>query len=192
MTISADITTLHRHRVIWGFDSQDFRPSRFDDIPQPPPTHPPNQYQNQRRSSLSSSALTPLQHAAYIPFSVAPHKCPAASNAFGERMVVTLVVALGRVLGDHRGRGWVAVRSPAAFPVRNEDWDRADLHLVLQSYQEQLEARDNSERLGWGWGLLGMVAPEWVFGRNIWRLRVLPTGRDEMEEWVWEVKRGHN
>ncbi|KAK4139418.1 uncharacterized protein C8A04DRAFT_33098 [Dichotomopilus funicola] len=205
-TISADITTLHRHPIIWGIDSALFRPSRFDDLPHPPPGPPPQPTNNrtkQRRASASSSALTPLQRNAYIPFSIDPHKCPAASNAFGERMVVTLVVALGRALGDFRGQGWVAVRPPAAAaaaarPVGNQNGAGASESAAragldswgLQPDQEQLDARDNSERMGVAWGLLGMVAPEWVFGRNIRRVWALPTGRDEMEEWVWEVKRG--
>ncbi|KAH6620894.1 hypothetical protein B0J18DRAFT_430952 [Chaetomium sp. MPI-SDFR-AT-0129] len=199
-TLSADITTLHRHPIIWGIDSALFRPSRFDDLPHPPHTQPPNNHTYRRRASASSSALTPLQQAAYIPFSIDPHKCPAASNAFGERMVVTLVVALGRALGDFRGQGWIAVRPPAAAvrPVLDRDSvgasesvARAGLDVWgLQPDREQLDARDNSGRLGVVWGLLGMVAPEWVFGRNIRRVWALPTGRDEMEEWVWEVKRG--
>jgi hypothetical protein len=80
-TIAADISTLHRHPSIWDPDALTFRPARFDD-----------------------SNLTDLQLKAYIPFSIKPHKCPAAGNAFGERMVVVLVVALGRVLGPEQGR----------------------------------------------------------------------------------------
>jgi hypothetical protein len=48
--------------------------------------------------------LTARQREAHIPFSVKPHKCPAAGNGFGERMVVMLVVALGRGLGGGKGR----------------------------------------------------------------------------------------
>ncbi|KAG7285354.1 hypothetical protein NEMBOFW57_009978 [Staphylotrichum longicolle] len=78
---AADLSALHRHPSIWGRDALAFRPSRFDD-----------------------GQLTALQHEAYIPFSVKPHKCPAAGNAFGERMVAVLVVALGRELGPGNGR----------------------------------------------------------------------------------------
>ncbi|KAK4118691.1 hypothetical protein N657DRAFT_637816 [Parathielavia appendiculata] len=79
--VAADISALHRHPSIWGADALAFRPGRFDD-----------------------GQMTDLQREAYIPFSVKPHKCPAASNAFGERMVVVLVSALGRVLGPDKGR----------------------------------------------------------------------------------------
>ncbi|KAK4033918.1 hypothetical protein C8A01DRAFT_39614 [Parachaetomium inaequale] len=106
--VAADISALHRHPYIWGGDALAFRPSRFD-----------------------KGVMTDLQREAYIPFSVAPHKCPAAGNAFGERMVAVLVVALGRGWGPERGR------------------------VVF----------------GGGGGGGG---------------EELPTGRDEMEEWVWE------
>lgn len=84
--VAADIAGLHRHPFIWGNDALTFRPARFDD-----------------------SVLTPLQRDAYLPFSLPPHKCPAAGmrgndTSFGERMVVVLVVALGRRLGRKRGK----------------------------------------------------------------------------------------
>jgi hypothetical protein len=66
---------------IWGRHALAFRPARFDD-----------------------GAFTARQREAYMPFSVKPHKCPAAGNGFGERMVVVLVVALGRGLGGGRGK----------------------------------------------------------------------------------------
>ncbi|AEO61533.1 hypothetical protein MYCTH_2070700 [Thermothelomyces thermophilus ATCC 42464] len=124
---AADISALHRHPSIWGGGAGGgggalaFRPARFDD-----------------------GALTDLQRRAYAPFSRPPHRCPAAGssssssstaaeagkNSFGERMIVVLVVALGRALGRDKGR------------------------VVL-----------GEEKGGEG-------GP-------------LPTGRDEMEGWVW-------
>ena len=71
---------MHRHPEIWSTPLA-FRPSRFDD-----------------------GILTDLQREAYMPFSTKPHKCPAGGNSFGERMVVVLVVALGRGLAPGRGR----------------------------------------------------------------------------------------
>ncbi|KAH6640645.1 PhoD-like phosphatase-domain-containing protein [Chaetomium tenue] len=79
--VSASLTTLHRHPLIWGPNPTTFRPSRFD-----------------------TTALTPAQRQAYVPFSVKPHRCPAAGG-FGERMVVVLVVALGRGWGRNNGDG---------------------------------------------------------------------------------------
>ncbi|KAL2146114.1 hypothetical protein VTI28DRAFT_5207 [Corynascus sepedonium] len=83
--VAADIAGLHRHPFIWGNDALAFRPARFDD-----------------------GVLTPLQRDSYLPFSLPPHKCPAAGTrgndaSFGERMVVVLVVVLGRQLGRERG-----------------------------------------------------------------------------------------
>ncbi|KAK4251600.1 hypothetical protein C7999DRAFT_37344 [Corynascus novoguineensis] len=84
--VAADIASLHRHPFIWGNDALAFRPARFDD-----------------------GVFTPLQRDAYLPFSLPPHKCPAAGTrgndtSFGERMVVVLVVALGRRLGREMGK----------------------------------------------------------------------------------------
>ncbi|KAL1839808.1 hypothetical protein VTJ49DRAFT_1087 [Mycothermus thermophilus] len=112
-TLSADISTLHRHPSIWGADALAFRPSRFDD-----------------------AALTPLQRAAYVPFSLGKHQCPAKRGAFGERMIVTLVAALGRCLDSDRGHVDFGRQVPDMF---------------------------------------------WRPGEG------LPTGRDEMEEWVYVV-----
>ncbi|KAL2175402.1 uncharacterized protein P884DRAFT_206353 [Thermothelomyces heterothallicus CBS 202.75] len=129
---AADISALHRHPSIWGAGGGGgalaFRPARFDD-----------------------GALTDLQRRAYAPFSRPPHRCPAAGtsstaaaeagSSFGERMIVVLVVALGRALGRDKGT------------------------VVL-----------GEEKGGEG----GVGDPSLFVGRE-----PLPTGRDEMEGWVW-------
>ncbi|KAL2265314.1 hypothetical protein VTJ83DRAFT_6414 [Remersonia thermophila] len=91
-TLAANITTLHRHPSIWGPDALAFRPSRFDE-----------------------TALTHLQRAAYVPFSLGKHQCPAKRGAFGERMIVTLVAGLGRCLDSDRGHVEFGGRVPDMF-----------------------------------------------------------------------------
>ncbi|KAL2160138.1 hypothetical protein VTH06DRAFT_1793 [Thermothelomyces fergusii] len=138
-TRAADISALHRHPAIWGGarDALAFRPARFDD-----------------------GALTDLQRRAYMPFSRPPHRCPAAgtpartaatetsSNPFGERMIVVLVVALGRALGRHKGR------------------------VVFGEEGGKGKGKDGGGGAG-GARFFAEGEP-------------LPTGRDEMEGWVWE------
>lgn len=91
---------------------------------------------------FDADALTPAQREAYVPFSVKPHKCPAAGGAFGERMVVVLVVVLGRA--------WAPGKGVVRFAVGG----------------------------GGGGGGRGV--------RVVGDGGELPTGRGEMEDWVWE------
>ena len=76
--MSVDIEAWHRDAAVWGEDALAFQPARFD------------------------SAGTRPQRAAYMPFGVGPHKCPAQAR-FGTRTVAMLVSALGRRLGSREG-----------------------------------------------------------------------------------------
>ncbi|AEO71289.1 uncharacterized protein THITE_159055 [Thermothielavioides terrestris NRRL 8126] len=87
-TLAADISALHRHPQIWS-PSPLFLPNPF--------THGDDDALAFRPSRFDAGALTPLQRRCYVPFSTGPHRCPAGGGTrFGERMVVLLVVALGR------------------------------------------------------------------------------------------------
>lgn len=81
-TIAADVCALHRDREIWGPDALLFRPARFDEINKTP----------------ESSAAASMQRAAYLPFGLSPHLCPAY-HGFGERMIFVLVLVLRARLG---------------------------------------------------------------------------------------------
>jgi hypothetical protein len=65
----ANVEFCHRDPVIWGADTLEFRPHRF-------------QY------------LSELQKQSYFPFGCKPHLCPAFGG-FGERIVTMLVAAAG-------------------------------------------------------------------------------------------------
>ncbi|KAK4133237.1 hypothetical protein BT67DRAFT_435106 [Trichocladium antarcticum] len=85
------ITALHRHPAIWGPDALAFRPARFDrlllvDYPSRTGDGPDD----------AQLQLQLLQRAAYIPYSVAPHRCPAGGDGgFGNRMVTCLCFGFG-------------------------------------------------------------------------------------------------
>jgi len=78
--LSADLEAIQRDPAIWGTDALEFRPERFDE-------------------------LTNLQKLAYFPYSIGYHKCPAFGG-FGNRMITTLVVAMGRMLSREAGEVW--------------------------------------------------------------------------------------
>ncbi|KAH9883275.1 cytochrome P450 [Xylariomycetidae sp. FL2044] len=79
-TLAADVERCHHEPTIWGTDAHQFRPSRF--------------YRADGFDRGSNWAM----RQAYFPFGVGRHICPAA-NGFGFRMVILLVVALGKRFG---------------------------------------------------------------------------------------------
>ncbi|KAK3902093.1 hypothetical protein C8A05DRAFT_15807 [Staphylotrichum tortipilum] len=104
-TLAADISALHRHPAIWNPPPSPPTTHSTPALTTVTPSNPPDTTCNALTFHPPRfTTLTPLQRRAYIPFSLGWHKCPAASNKFGERMVVVLVVALGRMLGPERGR----------------------------------------------------------------------------------------
>ena len=99
-TRSADVQACHRDVSIWGEDALCFRPERFE-------------------------RLTGEQERAYFPYSLGKHKCPAYGG-FGNRMIVMLVVVLGREMGVNKGRvrmrgGYGEEKWGGALPTGRED-----------------------------------------------------------------------
>lgn len=168
---SCDIVGLHRHAAIWGgaAEAGRFRPSRFDE-----------------------GRLTARQRAAYVPFSVAPHRCPAGgASGFGNRIVTALVVALGRRLGPEHGR---VLRNGPMKPQPRPKAKPPGPSGLPGSGGVRPASGGGGGGVGVGVGggargalLAGVRAV--LAGLMLGRAeneRGLPTGRDEMEEWVWE------
>ena len=74
---------------------------------------------------ILDDVFTDSRQQAYFPYSLSPHKCPAA-NGFGNRMITMLVVALGRRfpplptrLEDGKGKG--TGRREEGWVIRYQD-----------------------------------------------------------------------